>query len=63
MCVVKNDAKLHRTKDPDRCLQEVEREKKRLYLKACLQQRWHFFPFFASVDGLLGVEATATLKR
>ena len=27
------------------------------------QQRRHFSPFVASVDGILGVEATATLKR
>ena len=34
-----------------------------MYLEACLQQRRHFSPFVASVDGLLGVEATAYLKR
>ena len=34
-----------------------------MYLEACLQQRQHFSPFVASVDGLMGVEATATLKR
>ena len=27
------------------------------------QQRRHFSPFVSSVEGLLGVEATATLKR
>ena len=36
--------------------------KKRMYLEACLQQRCHSFPFVASMDGLLGVEATETLK-
>ena len=34
-----------------------------MYLEACLQERRHFFPFVASVDGLLGVEATETIKR
>ena len=34
-----------------------------MYLEACLQQRRHFPPFVASVDGMLGVEATAPLKR
>ena len=34
-----------------------------MYLEAFLQQRRHLSPFFDSVDGLLGVEATATLKR
>ena len=34
-----------------------------MYLEACLQQRRHFSPFVASLDGLLWVEATATLTR
>ena len=33
-----------------------------MYLEASLQQRQHFPPFAASVDGLLGVEVTDTLK-
>ena len=33
-----------------------------MYLEACLQQCRHFSPFVASVDRLLGLEATATLK-
>ena len=33
-----------------------------MYLEACLQQRRHFSPFVALVDGLLGVKATATMK-
>ena len=33
-----------------------------MYLENFLQQRQHFSPFLASVDGLLGVEATSTLK-
>ena len=63
MHVVNNDAKSHSVKSPEKCLQEAEREKKRMYLETCLQQHRHFSPFFASVDVLLGVEATATLKR
>ena len=42
---------------------EAERGKKKMYLEACLQQHQHFSPFVASVDGIIGVEATATLKR
>ena len=34
-----------------------------MYLEACIQQRQQFSPFFASVDGILGVEASATPKR
>ena len=62
MRVVNTDAKSHMTKDLEKCLQEAERGKKRMYLEACLQQCRHFSPFVANVDGLLGVDATATLK-
>ena len=34
-----------------------------MYLEACLHQRRHLSPFVASVDGLLEMEATSTLKR
>ena len=63
MHAVNTDAKPHSGKTPEKCLQEAEREKKRVYLKACLQQRRHFYSFVASADVLLGVEVTATLKR
>ena len=33
-----------------------------MYLEACLHIRCHFSPFVGSVDGLLDVEAAATLK-
>ena len=61
--VVNTDAKFYWRKTPEKCLEEAEKGKKKMYLEACLQQRWHFSPFVTSVDGLLGVEATATLKR
>ena len=41
----------------------MERGEKKIYLEACPQQRRSFSPFVTSVDGLLGVEATVTLKR
>ena len=63
MRVVKTDALTHRTKDPEKCLHEAERGKNKMYLEYCLQQRRHFSPFIASLERLLGVEATATLKR
>ena len=34
-----------------------------MYQEACLQQSTNFSPFVASMDGFMGVEATATLKR
>ena len=63
MHVVNIDAKSHSAKTPEKCLQEVEREKKKMYLESCFQQLRNFSPFFASVDNLLGVEATSNLKR
>ena len=36
---------------------------KNIYLKSCLQKCQHFSPFVDSVDGLLGLEATVSLKR
>ena len=61
--VVNTDAKYHSEKTPKKCLEEAERAKKKMYLEACIQQRRHFLPLVSSVDGLPGVEATATLKR
>ena len=63
MRVVNTDALTYQMKAPEKCLHEAEKRKKNMYLEACLQQRRHFYPSVASVDGLLGVEGTATLKR
>ena len=62
MRVVNTYANSHSAKTPEKCLHEADRTKKKMYLEACLQQRIHFYPFFASVNELLGVEAEATLK-
>ena len=63
MCVVNTDALSYIRQSPEKCLQEAERGKKKMYLEACLHQRQHFSPFVASVDGMLGVDTTATKKR
>ena len=63
MRVVNIDAKSHSEKTPEKCLQEAEQAKKKMYLETCLQQRQHFYSLVASVNRLLGVEVTATLKR
>ena len=63
MHVVNTDALSYVRKTPEKCLYEAERGKKKIYLEACLQQRRHFSPFVDSVDWMLGVEATAILKR
>ena len=51
MRVVNTDTKYHSEKAPIKCLQKVERENKKIYLEAYLQQR------------LLDVKAAATLRR
>ena len=61
--VCNTDAKKYLRASPERALERAEREKKRKYLQACLDNRRHFTPLVASVDGLLGVEFEASLKR
>ena len=63
MHVMNTDTKSHLAKTSEKCLQEAERAKKKIYLEECLQKCRHISPFVASVDRLIGVEATATLKR
>jgi hypothetical protein len=41
----------------------TQKEKKRKYLKPCLEQRRHFTPFVVSTDGLIGKEAKTLLKK
>ena len=63
MHVENTDTNSHSSKTPEKCLQEEEQTKKKMYLEAYLQQRQHFSPFFTSIDGLLVVEVSYTLKR
>ena len=63
MLSVNSDSKSHSAKRPEKYLQEAEQAKKKMYLEVCLQKRRHFSPFVSYVNGLMGVEATATLKR
>ena len=63
VCVVNTDALTHRKKYPEKCIHEAEWGEKKMYLEACIQHRRHFSPFVASGGGMLGVEATANLKR
>ena len=62
MRVVNTDTVSYVCPSSEKCLQEAKRGKEKMYLEACLQKRRHFSPFVASVVGLLGMEATATLK-
>ena len=63
MRVVNTDAKSQSAKTPENCFQEAKRGKQSMHLQECAQQHRHFSPFVASVDGLLGVYATTTLKK
>ena len=63
MHFVNTDARSNLARTREKFLQEAVRAKKKIYLEAYLQQRRHFSPLVASVDGLLDVEAAATLKK
>ena len=46
-----------------KCLAKHEQAKKKKYLQACLAQRMHFTPLVFSVDGMMGQEMEAFVKR
>ena len=48
---------------PEKALAKVEKEKKYLYLQACLECRRTFTPMFYSADRIPGMEAFAAQKR
>ena len=63
MRVLNTDAKYYLAKTPNKCLYEAAREKKKMYLEACLLKRRHFSSFFSSIIRIMYVEAATTLKR
>ena len=63
MHVVNTDALTHRTKDPKKYLHEAKRGNRRYIWRLASSSVGTSPPFVASVYGLLGVDATATLKR
>ena len=48
---------------PENALAKAEKEKKDLYLQACLERRKTFTPLVYSADGIPGAEALAAQKR
>ena len=48
---------------PEKALAKAEKEKKDLYLQACLDSRSTFTPMVYSADGIPVVEALATQKK
>ena len=63
MHVVNTHAVSYQSKTLYKCLDTIEREKKRKYLNACLNKHRNFTYFTTFVYGLLGFEAEAALKR
>ena len=47
---------------PEKALANMEKEKKDLYLQACLECRSNFIPMVYSVDGILRADAFASHK-
>jgi hypothetical protein len=55
----------YRARAPGKGIASQERENKRNYLEASLEQRQHYYfmPFVSAPDGLMGHEATTFAKR
>ena len=47
---------------PEKDLAKAEKEKKDLYIQACLERRWTFNPMVYSTDGIPGAEDLAAQK-
>ena len=48
---------------PEKALAKADKEKKDLYLQACMERRRTFNPMVYSADGIPGAEALAAQKR
>ena len=48
---------------PEKALAKAEKEKKDLYLQACVERRRTFTPMVYSANGIHGAEALAAQKR
>ena len=61
--VTDTDAPSYRTRNPYSFIKSQEAEKKKKYLRLCLEQRRTFVPFVVSVDGIIGREGRSLLKQ
>ena len=61
--VTDTDAPSYRTRNPYSVIKSQEAEKKKKYLRLCLEQRRIFVPFVVSVDGLIGKEGRSPLLK
>ena len=57
------DAGSYMRMTPEKALAKAEKEKKYLYLQACLERRRNFPPMVYSAEGIPGAEALAAQKR
>ena len=61
--IVNLDAGSYLRMTPEKALVKSEKEKKDLYLQACLERRRNFTPIVYSTDRITGAEALAAQKR
>ena len=61
--IVNLDAGSYLCMTPEKALAKAEKEKKDLYLQACLERRRTFTPMVYSADRIPGAEALAAKKR
>ena len=61
--VTDTDAPYQLDVPPEDCLARHEKEKKKRYLRHCLDRKRSFTPLVFSVDGLLSRECTAAMRR
>ena len=61
--IVNLDAGSYLRMTPEKALAKAEKEKKDLYLQACLERRRTFTPMVYSADEIPGAEALAAQKR
>ena len=61
--VTDSDSPSNLSASPEKVLLRHEKEKKKKYLEACLEERRHFSPYVCDCYGLLGSEAKAVNKK
>ena len=61
--VTDTDAPSYLSSTPPKIIARQEKEKKKKYLEACLEERRHFSPYVADCYGSLGEEAKAVNQR
>ena len=63
ICVTDTDCRSQRHTSPHSCLLSHERRKKRKYVDLCTARKRSFTPLAFSVDGLMGDETIAAMRR